>query len=169
MNIKNYAASHKLTIAKTRDLCNQVLGEIPADLTDGHIIKLDRALSNAAASLPESGIQLVEPQAIAQAQQVTEILGVKVLQKNLLLYLQTLKSQLQAEKFKVDSFLFQTEQSFYNQLGGYQVQEQNNTLVRINRNSNLWALESVNSAGVNGDSEELDLLTNIEELMKEFV
>lgn len=169
MNIKNYAASHKLTIAKTRDLCGSVLGEIPADLTDDHIIKLDRALSVGVAALPESGIQLSEAKDIQQAQEVINIVGVKVLQKNLLLYLQTLKAELATEKFKVDSLLFQTEQSFYNRLGQYQIQEQNNTLSRINRNSNLWSLESINSADVNGDNEELQLLSNIEELMKEFV
>lgn len=169
VNIKNYAASHRLTVAKTRDLCTAVLGEIPADLTDDHIIKLDRALSVGAASLPESSIQLHEPRDIEQARQVVEIVGVKVLQKNLLLFLQTLKAELAAEKFKIDSLLFQTEQSFYNQLGQYQVQEQNNTLARINRNSNLWSLESIDSADVNGDSDELEMLTSIQDLMKEFV
>lgn len=169
MNIKNYAASHKLTVTKTRDLCTTVLGEIPADLTDDHIVKLDRALSVGAASLLGSEITLHEPKDIEQARQVVEIVGVKVLQKNLLLYLQTLKAELATEKFKIDSLLFQTEQSFYNQLGQYQTQEQNNTLARINRNSNLWSLESIGSADVNGDNEELQLLSNIEELMKEFV
>ena len=164
MNIKNYAASHKLTIAKTRDLCNSILGEIPPELNDDQIVKLDRALSVAAASLPGCEIQLHNPGDIEQAAQVIEIVGVKVLQKNLLLYLQTLKSELATQKFKIDSLVFQTEQSFYNQLANYQSQEQNNSLGRINRNSNLWSLETVS------DSDDFDgLLASIQELMKEFV
>lgn len=169
MNIKNYAQSHKLTISKARDLCMTVLGGIPIDLSDDHIVKLDRALSVGAASLPESSIQLHEPKDIEQARQVVEVVGVKILQKNLLLYLQTLKAELSAEKFKIDTLLFQTEQSFYNQLGEYQSQQQNNTLARINRNSNLWRLETITSADVNGDSDELEMLNSIEQLMREFV
>ncbi|MBW4597523.1 MAG: hypothetical protein KME46_32660 [Brasilonema angustatum HA4187-MV1] len=55
MNIKTFAKSRKLTLKQVNELCNVVLEETPADLTQDHISKLDAALAAAAekvAALP---------------------------------------------------------------------------------------------------------------------
>ena len=171
MNIKNYAASHDLTIKKTRELCTEILGNIPTDLVDADIVKLDRALASAANSLALT--DSTDFQAIANSQPsqvdhaVMEIVGVKVLQKNLLLYLQTAKRHLETEKFNIDSLSFQVEQKFYSELSAYQQSINNSSLARMQRNANIWSSQGVRSLSGN-DSEESELLESLENLMSEF-
>ncbi len=171
MNIKNYAASHDLTIKKTRELCTEILGNIPTDLVDADIVKLDRALASAANSLALT--DSTDFQAIASSQPsqvdhaVVEIVGVKVLQKNLLLYLQTAKRHLETEKFNIDSLSFQVEQKFYSELSAYQQSTNNSSLARMQRNANIWSSQGVRSLSGN-DSEESELLESLENLMSEF-
>jgi hypothetical protein len=171
VNIKNYAASHDLTIKKTRELCTEVLGSVPADLVDADIVKLDRALASAANSLALT--DSTDFQAIASSQPsqvdhaVVEIVGVKVLQKNLLLYLQTAKRHLETEKFNIDSLSFQVEQKFYSELSAYQQSTNNSSLARMQRNANIWSSQGVRSLSGN-DSEESELLESLENLMSEF-
>lgn len=171
MNIKNYAASHDLTIKKTRELCTEILGNIPTDLVDADIVKLNRALASAANSLAFS--DSVDSQAIASSQPsqvdhaVVEIVGVEVLQKNLLLYLQTAKRYLETEKFNIDSLSFQVEQKFYSELSAYQQSTNNSSLARMQRNANIWSSQGVRSLSGN-DSEESELLESLENLMSEF-
>jgi hypothetical protein len=171
VNIKNYAASHDLTIKKTRELCTEILGNIPTDLVDADIVKLDRALASAANSLALT--DSTDFQAIASSQPsqvdhaVVEIVGVKVLQKNLLLYLQTAKRHLETEKFNIDSLSFQVEQKFYSELSAYQQSTNNSSLARMQRNANIWSSQGVRSLSGN-DSEESELLESLENLMSEF-
>lgn len=171
MNIKNYAASHDLTIKKTRELCTEILGNIPTDLVDADIVKLDRALASAANSLAFA--DSVDSQAIASSQPsqvdhaVVEIVGVEVLQKNLLLYLQSAKRYLETEKFNIDSLSFQVEQKFYSELSAYQQSTNNSSLARMQRNANIWSSQGVRSLSGN-DSEESELLESLENLMSEF-
>lgn len=171
MNIKNYAASHDLTIKKTRDLCNEVLGNIPTDLVDADIVKLDQALASAANSLALADSADFQALANSQLSQVdhavVEIVGVKVLQKNLLLYLQTAKRHLETEKFNIDSLSFQVEQKFYSELSVYQQSTNNSSLARMQRNANIWSFQGVKSLSGN-DSEESELLESLENLMSEF-
>lgn len=175
MNIKNYAASHDLTIKKVRELCTEILGNVPADLVDADIVRLDRALASAANSLALT--DSMDSQALAQAlansqlsqvdHAVVEIVGVKVLQKNLLFYLQTAKRHLETEKFNIDSLSFQVEQKFYSELSAYQQNTNNSSLARMQRNANIWSSQGVRSLS-GSDSEESELLESLESLMSEF-
>jgi hypothetical protein len=172
MNIKSYAASHGLTIKKTRELCAEVLGSVPADLLDADIVKLDRALASAASSLAladsaDSSSAIANSQSSQVDHAVVEIVGVKVLQKNLLLYLQTAKRHLETEKFNIDSLSFQVEQKFYSELSAYQQNTNNSSLGRMQRNANIWSSQGVRSLSGN-DSEESELLESLEGLMSEF-
>lgn len=172
MNIKNYAASHDLTIKKTRELCTEVLGNVPTDLVDADIVKLDQALASAANSLALA--DSIDSEALANSQSsqvdhaVVEIVGVKVLQKNLLLYLQTAKRHLETEKFNIDSLSFQVEQKFYSELSAYQQSTNNSSLARMQRNANIWSSQGIKSINSSDDSEELQLLESLESLMSEF-
>lgn len=55
MNVKTYAKARKLTLKQVNDLCNVVLEQVPATLTETQISRLDAALAAAAekvAALP---------------------------------------------------------------------------------------------------------------------
>lgn len=174
MNIKNYAASHDLTIKKTRELCIEVLGNVPTDLVDADIVKLDQALASAASSLAFISTDSTDSQALVTSQPsqvdhaVVEIVGVKVLQKNSIFYLQTAKRHLATEKFNIDSLSFQVEQKFYSELSAYQQSTNNSSLARMQRNANIWSSQGIKSINSSDDSEELQLLESLESLMAEF-
>lgn len=151
MNLKEYAKQRDLTLPKVRKLCHQLLNAVPEDLTDEDIKKLDEALGKASQFLLESGEKEKLVCSITTAQEaipettekVIEIVGVKTLQKNLLLYLQLVKTALQAKKFEHDSLVFQAEQAFYGDLANYQKQTFEESLNRMNQAAAMTSWQGV--------------------------
>lgn len=177
MNIKSFAQQHNLTIKKIREVCEEVFQTIPTELTEEQVKELTEVIYNAAQSvaLPQSEettgeLTTTQPtnlqETSEQNQRIIEIIGVKVLQKNLLLYLQNVKASLAREKFKAESLTFQTEQYFYTELSRYQQSTQNESLARMERNGNIWNSQNIQVMTAN-DSEESELLESLAALMTE--
>lgn len=181
MELKQFAESRSITLTKVKKLCNEILGTVPASLTEEQITQLDTHLLSAAkalnpaleentesaiAPLESAGIQPNEPTEIDQ--KVINIIGVKELKTNLLLYLQQAKSRLQVEKFKAESLIFQAEQRFYSDLANHQKTTQDDSLRRMTLNSNVWNSSGMKQLKPEEDSEELDLHNELLELMESF-
>lgn len=181
MILKQFADSRSITLTKLKKLCAEVLGTVPALLTKQQIEQLDLHLLSAAKSLQpaqeeekinaiapsESGeIERIEPSEIDQ--KVIEIIGIKELKNNLLLYLQRAKSRLKTEKFKADSLIFQAEQKFYSDLANHQKTEQDESLRRMRLNSQIWNSEGLKQLAPGEDSEDLSLHNELLELMESF-
>ena len=181
MILKQFAESRSITLTKVKKLCAEILGTVPALLTKEQINKLDAHLLSAARALEpaqeedkmhafapsESGeLQLSEPSEIDQ--KVIEIIGVKELKNNLLLYLQQAKERLKVEKFKAESLIFQAEQRFYSDLANHQKTTQDDSLRRMKLNSNIWNSEGLKQLNSGEDSEDLSLHGELLELMESF-
>jgi hypothetical protein len=180
VNIKSFAQQHNLTIKKVREVCEEVFQTIPTELTEEQVKELTEVIYNAAQSvaLPQSEettettgeLTTTQPtnlqETSEQNQRIIEIIGVKVLQKNLLLYLQNVKASLAREKFKAESLTFQAEQYFYTELSRHQQSTQNESLARMERNGNIWNSQNIQAMTAN-DSEESELLESLAALMTE--
>ncbi|QFS52887.1 hypothetical protein [Nostoc sphaeroides] len=181
MILKQFADSRSITLTKLKKLCSELLGTVPALLTKDQIAKLDAHLLSAAkalnpviegnsesaiAPLESADIQQTEPTEIDQ--KVIEIIGVRELKANLLLYLQQAKSRLQVEKFKAESLIFQAEQRFYSDLANHQKTTQDDSLRRMELNSNLWHSEGLKQLSAGTESEDLNLHNELLELMESF-
>lgn len=181
MILKQFAESRSITLTKLKKLCAEILGAVPALLTKEQINQLDVHLLSAAKSLQPAQeeekinaiapsesreIELSQPSEIDQ--KVIEIIGVKELKNNLLLYLQQAKSRLQVEKFKAESLIFQTEQRFYSDLANHQKTTQDDSLRRMTLNSNVWNSEGLKQLTPGEDSEDLSLHSELLELMESF-
>lgn len=181
MELKQFAESRNISLTKVKKLCNEILGTVPASLTEEQITQLDTHLLAAAKALTpvleentesaiaplESGeIQPTQPTEIDQ--KVINIIGVKELKTNLLLYLQQAKSRLQVEKFKAESLIFQAEQRFYSDLANHQKTAQDESLRRMEFNSNIWNSSGIKQLKPEGDSEDLDLHNELLDLMESF-
>lgn len=115
----------------------------------------------------ESGeIEITQPTEIDQ--KVIEIIGVKELKNNLLLYLQQAKERLQVEKFKAESLIFQAEQRFYSDLAKHQKTTQDDSLRRMQLNSQIWNSEGLKQLTPGEDSEDLSLHNELLKLMESF-
>ncbi len=171
MNIKDFAKSRNLTIPKTKQLCEAVLGEIPKSLASEQIQKLDSGLACASQSLLSPSKQekdeLISANISSESvEKVKEIVGIRTLQKNLQLYLQLLKSALLAKKFEQDTLAFQAEQAFYNDLGCYQQKTFNESLERMNKASQATTFDGLRNYQPNpNDSEDSSLHQEILSLM----
>lgn len=181
MNLKQFAESRNIQLTKLKKLCNEILGTIPASLTDEQIVQIDAHLLSAAkalnpsteedtagaiAPLGNTGIEQQPPTEIDQ--KVIDIIGVKELKENLLLYLKKAKERLELEKFKAESLIFQAEQHYYNDLANHQNKAQNESLQRMQRNTDVWHSEGLKNLRSTDNSEELDLHNELLELMESF-
>lgn len=146
MNLKEFAKSRNLTIAKVRELCSSLLGEVPNKLSEDNVVTLDNALAKTAhALLIASGeepaeltteVERVIDKIDAQTTYTTtKVIGAEDLKRNVLLYLSYLKNHLIEHKFKLETLAFQVEQSFYNELSHYQHSLYEDGKQRIFKNS----------------------------------
>lgn len=181
MELKQFAESRSTTLTKIKKLCSEIIGTVPASLTEEQIIQLDVHLLSAAKALnpapernTESAIAPIDSAEMQRSepteidQKVIEIIGVKELKSNLLLYLQQAKSRLKVEKFKAESLIFQAEQRFYSDLANHQKTTQDDSLRRMTLNSNVWNSEGLKQLKPGEDSEELNLHSELLELMESF-
>ncbi|MCC5624056.1 hypothetical protein [Nostoc sp. CHAB 5715] len=173
MTLKDFAKSRDLTLPKLKNLCQELLGTVPEELTELDIEKLDTGLATASQSLLPAGEQdtsLTKHSPLTETpdtvERVTEIVGVKTLQKNLLLYLQLVKTALQGKKFEQDSLAFQMEQAFYGDLASYQKLTFQDSLGRMNKASSMTHWDAIRSLTPNpDDAEDCSLQAEIIALM----
>lgn len=167
MNVKTYAQDRQLPQSKVRGLAKELFGSVPTTFNDEQVKQLDSSLVKATLALTSSTDSQIPAELVADAHtpQVIEIVGVKEIQKNLLQFLQLLKRQYEADKFKAETLVFQSEQAFYNKLAGHQMAIQSESAARITRNSQLWQQQGIQSI-TPVDQEESDMLAQINELME---
>lgn len=181
MNLQQFAKSRNLKISQVKELCRELLLEVPEMLTDEDMAILDKALLAASQSLALPPSEDKEVQAIApvnqgeaisnnQNERVAQIVGKVVLQENLKNYLENLKKSYLAQQFEIDSLVFNVEQNFYSNLGNFQKQLHSESVNRVNKNSELFTRRGVQEAinVNNNNSNEGELLTGIGELLDFF-
>ena len=185
MTLQQFAKQRNLKIKQVRELCTEVLGSIPDTLTDENIAAIDNALFDAAnKALPQSqeDDQPTEPsgELVATENQtnlqetsndrVVRIVGESVLRQNLQLYLQNVKKHFLAQQFEIDSLHFQIEQGYYSKLASYQQINQNESIQRINKNSQLLTRQGIETLKTdsNTTNEDVEILGDIGELMDFF-
>lgn len=181
MNLQQFAKARNLKIKQVKDLCLELLPEIPELLTDEQISTLDKALLAASQSLalPQSEnkeIEAIAPinesEAISNSQneRVTQIVGKVALQENLRKYLENMKVSYLANQFDIDSLVFNVEQNFYSNLGNFQRKVHSESINRVNKNTEIFTRRAVQESIDNSNSnpDEGELLTGIGELMDFF-
>jgi hypothetical protein len=181
MNLQQFSQSRNLKLKQVRELCRELLPEIPELLTDEDIAILDKALLSAGQSLALPSSEDKEIQAIApinegeaisnvQNDRVVQIVGKVVLQENLKNYLHNLKKSYLAQQFEIDSLVFNVEQNFYSNLGNFQKQVHSESVSRVNKNSELFTRRGVQESVANNNNPDqgTDLLVEIGELMDFF-
>ena len=185
MTLQQFAKQHNLKIKQVRELCTEILGSIPDTLTDENIAAINNALFNAAnKALPqiqendqpaETSGELVAATQENNLQEtsndrVIRIVGESVLRQNLQLYLQNVKKYFLAQQFEIDSLNFQIEQGYYSKLANYQQINQNESIARINKNSQLLTRQGIEALKTdsNTTNEDVEILGDIGELMDFF-
>ena len=181
MNLQQFSQSRNLKLKQVRELCRELLPEVPETLTDEDMAILDKALLSAGQSLALPPIEDKEIQAIApinegeaiinsQNDRVVQIVGSVALKENLKNYLDNLKKSYLAQQFEIDSLVFNVEQNFYSNLGNFQKQVHSESVNRVNRNSELFTRRGVQESVANNNNPDqgTDLLVEIGELMDFF-
>jgi hypothetical protein len=184
MTLQQFAKLRNLKIKQVRELCSEILGNIPDNLTDENITTIDDALLNAAnKALPESqeddqletsgDLATTEGEEISlqtTADRVVRIVGESVLRQNLQLYLQNVKKHFLAQQFEIDALHFQIEQGYYSKLSSYQQVNQSESIHRMNKNSQLLTRQGIEALKTNSNlpSEDVEILTDIGQLMDFF-
>lgn len=174
MNIKEFANSRNITQTKTRELIKEVLNpdEMPKDLTDEQVAKLDQELGKAVATLPSASNELAKSDLAdispsPHTSQVIEILGIQNLKENLVLFLRNASAALSADKSRAETLAFQMEQRYYNDLANHQITSQQETLGRINRNSLIFSSEGFKTLQA-GETLNNELDQELEQLLGAF-
>jgi len=181
MNLQQFSQSRNLKLKQARELCRELLPEVPETLTDEDIAILDKALLSAGQSLAlppveDKGIEAIAPinenEAISNVQndRVIQIVGKIALQENLKNYLENLKKSYLSQQFEIDSLIFNVEQNFYSNLGNFQKQVHSESVNRVNKNSELFTRRGVQESITNNNNPDqgTDLLVEIGELMDFF-
>lgn len=181
MSLQQFSQSRNLKLKQVRELCRELLPEIPELLTDEDIAILDKALLSAGQSLAISSSEDKEIQAIAtinegeaisknQNDRVVEIVGSVLLKENLKNYLQNLKKSYLSQQFEIDSLVFNAEQNFYSNLGNFQRQVHSESVNRVNKNSEIFTRRGIQESITNNNNPDTgtDLLVEIGELMDFF-
>jgi hypothetical protein len=84
--------------------------------------------------------------------------------------LQNVKKHYLAQQFEIDTLHFQIEQGYYSKLASYQQINQNESIQRINRNSQLLTKQGIETLKTdsNTPNEDVEILSDIGELMDFF-
>jgi RecA-family ATPase len=186
MTLQQFAKQRNLKVAQVKELCNVLFNDIPDTLTDDNMAALDQALLDAAnKALPQGSegeskgeLTVNESQEIitpannspTQSDRVIRVVGESVLRQNLKLYLQNVKKHFLAQQFEIDTLHFQIEQGYYQKLSSYQQTNQNQSIARMNKNSQILTRQGVEAlkADENMLSEDVEILNDIGELMDFF-
>ncbi len=189
MTLQQFAKQRNLKVAQVKEICQEILTNIPDTLTDENIAALDQALVEAAhkaanKALPQSnedtnkGELAITSQEITtpantnptQSERVMRVVCESVLRQNLQLYLTNVKKNFLAQQFEIDSLHFQIEQGYYSKLASYQQLNQSESIQRINKNSQLLTRQGVEALKTdeNIPSEDVEILNDIGELMDFF-
>lgn len=184
MKLQEFSKSRNLKVAQVRELCNVLFGNIPDLLSDDNISALDNALYKAALdshetttkALPQSNVEsvdkgeLVVSESQVQSERVVRVVGESVLRQNLQLYLTNIKKHFLSQQFEIDSLHFQVEQGYYQKLATYQQSSQSESILRINKNSQLLTRQGVEQLKTdnNTPTEDIEMLNDIGELMDFF-
>jgi len=170
MTIKDLSDDLNIPQARLKKLCLEILGCIPADLSQDDEARIRSAIAQTTKALAASGddsIVPTSPDTLTQSQsKVSEILGESIVRKLVKAYLAELKAEFETQKFQIDSIQFELEQRFYQQLGTYQESSQNESISRIKRNSNYFSLERLKALPSNDDSD--DLMTEVASFLEAF-
>jgi hypothetical protein len=172
MTIKDLAEVLSIPQSKIKKLCLDLLGCIPAELSQEDESKIRMAIASttqalAAATEATNEIVTASPENLTPTQsKVAEALGESVVKRLVTEYLKALTDEFKAQKFGIDSLQFEAEQRFYAQLSSYQQSTQNESLARIRKNSNYFSLEGLKSLPVNSSDD--DLLSQISSFMECF-
>ena len=170
MTIKDLSDDLNIPQSRLKKLCLEILGCIPADLSQDDEARIRQAIATTTKALAASGDDSIVPTSdtpLTPSQtRVSEILGESVVKRLIKTYLAGLQAEYKAQKFQIDSIQFELEQRFYHQLSGYQELTQNESISRIKRNSNYFSLEGLKALPAN-DSED-DLMTEISSFMETF-
>ena len=162
MTIKDLSDDLNIPQSRLKKLCLEVIGCIPADLSQDDEARIRQAIADTTKALA-SGDDSIVP---ASQSRVAEVLGESIVRRLITEYLASLKAEYQAQKFQLDTLQFELEQRFYSQLSTYQKSTQNESLTRIKRNSDYFSLEGLKSMPTN-DCED-DLLTEIASFLETF-
>lgn len=170
---KDCASRLKISMNKLGDLSREILEEFPSEFTEEQITKLGNALARAGNLLnpDNSSLTISESQSLApdsHTGNVIKIVGVQNIQKNLLLYLQQAKKQLELDKFKSDTLVFQVEQKYYDELGRYAQEQQLESMGRMTRNTNAWQSSSLDAIDKSGEVLDDDLTKELSDYMAYF-
>ena len=168
MSIKDLAEVLNIPQSRLKKLALELLGCIPAELSQEDENKIRSAIAQTTQAIAASQDSLIpiEEALTPQQESVREILGESIIKRLIRDYLLSLKQELDKQKFQADSLIFQSEQAFYNSLATHQQTAQQESLERIKKNANYYNLEGVKSLSSAGCND--DLLTEIGELMAVF-
>ena len=181
MNLQQFSKSRNLKISQVKELCRELLPEVPEVLSEEDMAILDKALLAASQSLALPPVEDKEIQAIApinqgeainnsQNDRVSQIVGKVALQENLKKYLENMKVAYLANQFDIDSLVFNVEQNYYANLGTFQRKVHSESINRVNKNTEIFTKRGVEEAITinNNNPDEGELLTGIGELMDFF-
>jgi hypothetical protein len=170
MTIKDLSDSLDIPQSRLKKLCLEILGCIPADLSQDDEARIRQAIAATTKALAASGddsIVPASPDTLTQSQaRVSDILGESIIRRLVREYLAGLKAEYQAQKFSIDSLQFEVEQRFYSQLSSYQESTQNESLARIKKNSSYFSLDGLKALTAN-DSDD-DLMTEVSAFLECF-
>ena len=172
MTVKDLAEDLNIPQSKIKKLCLDLLGCIPAELSQEDENKIRAAIASttqalAAATDATNEIVKASPGNLTESQaKVVEALGESIVKRLITEYLSALTDEFKAQKFGIDSLQFEAEQRFYAQLSSYQQSTQNESINRIRKNSNYFSLEGLKSLPDNSSDD--DLLSQISSFMEVF-
>ena len=169
MTIKDLAEDLNIPQSRLKKLSHEILGCIPAELSQDDERKLRSAIASTTQALAaaEDSSLIPSQQALTEQQKKTaEVLGESIIKKLIRDYLFSLKEELNNQKFQADSLIFQSEQAFYSSLANHQQTAQEESINRIKRNASYFNLEGVKALSSNDYND--DLLIEIAELMTTF-
>ena len=171
MTIKDLSDLLGIPQSRLKKLCLEILNCIPADLSGDDEARIRSAIATttqalASATESTSNIVTASDNLTPTQSKVAEALGESVIRRLISDYLKALTDEYKSQKFQIDSIQFEAEQRFYSQLSGYQQLTQNESLARIQRNSNYFTLEGLKSLPC--DISDDDLLSQISSFMECF-
>jgi hypothetical protein len=173
MTLQQFAKLRKLRISQLKELAIELFGTIPEEFTEKQIADLDNAIARASASLlpAQSEDLILSTDPNESNERIVKIVGEKLIKENLQLYLRNAKKHYLAQQFEIDTLHFQIEQGFYSNLSSYQQKSQSESIGRMNRNSQSFTRQGIESfkADSNLEQSESDVLNDISELMDFFL
>jgi len=170
MNIKDLSESLNIPQSKLKKICLELLGCIPAELTQDDELKVREAIASttrALAAATDANGEMTRSQTATPTQtKIAEALGESIVRRLIGEYLASLQAEYKSQQFQLDTLQFELEQRFYNQLASYQQTTQNQSIKRIQKNASYFSLEGLKA--LPADNSDDDLLEQIASFMETF-